>query len=193
MSRHLKVPKLLIDNFQGAYIREFPGFLKWWQWVEQTIGRTQSITTFLGRERTFFGRPNDPKTIREAIAYEPQSTVGDIVNEGGYRVWKEFPDAQVLGQYHDAYAFQVPVHLVNDLVPKMIKTFEVEIKTKGRTLVIPGEAKIGYNWAPNEEQKPIEKRMFRDGNPDGLTKWKGSFNRPRIEAAETSVLDRVFY
>jgi DNA polymerase-1 len=191
MARHLKVPKELIESFQRNYFAAFP-MRRWHTWVAAQLELHQSLTTFLGRERTFFGRPNDDTTLREAIAYEPQSTVGDIVNEGGYRVWATHREAQVLGQHHDAYLFQIPETRL-DLIPAIMNTFEVPITSNGRTLRIPAEAKVGWNWAPYEMDTPVEKRTFRDGNPDGLRKWKGSESRTRSEDPTASLLDRKLH
>lgn len=192
MSRHLKVPKELIENFQIEYFKAFP-MRKWHQWVAHQIATHQHITTFVGRERTFFGRVNSDEVLRQAIAYEPQSVVGDLVNEGGYRLWKKYPQAQVLAQIHDAYLFQIPETQVADLVPQMLNDFEVPVTSHGRTLRIPAEAKLGWNWSDYEMDKPEKKRTFRDGNPDGLRKWKGSELRTRTENPEASLLDRVFH
>lgn len=188
MAKHLKVDKSLITSFQQKYIPAF-GLRKWWSGVQQQLMRDQTLTTFLGRERTFFGRPNEDSTLREAIAYEPQSTVGDLVNEGGFRVWHKFPQAQVLAQIHDAYLFQIPETQVNTLVPQILETFEVPVRAPdgSRTLRIPAEAMLGWNWSKQDPKK----KTFSDGNPDGLGKWTGSFSRTRRESPETGLLDRV--
>lgn len=191
MARHLKVDKGLIEDFQRDYFKAFPAMRKWHTWVSEQLAIHQSITTFVGRERTFFGRPNDDATLRKAIAFEPQSVVGDLVNEGGYRVWKKFPEAQVLAQIHDAYLFQIPETRL-DLIAPILASFEVPVRDRksGRTLIIPAEAKIGWNWAGEEMSTPVEKRKFKDGNPDGLRKWKGSDTRVRTEDPSASLLDR---
>jgi DNA polymerase-1 len=194
MARHLKVDKSLIEEFQRNYFAAFPAMRKWHVWVSEQLALSQSITTFVGRERTFFGRPNDDTTLREAIAYEPQSVVGDLVNEGGYRVWKQFPEAQALAQIHDAYLFQIPETRL-DLIEPILKTFEVPVRDQksGRVLRIPAEAKVGWNWAGCEMETPVEKRKFKDGNPDGLRKWKGSESRTRTEDPTASLLDRKLH
>lgn len=188
MAKHLKVPVSLITAFQRKYIPAF-GLQKFWTGVQTSLMRDQTITTFLGRERTFFGRPDDDATLRKAIAYEPQSTVGDLVNEGGYRVWKKFPQAQVLAQIHDAFIFQIPENQVNQLVPQILETFQVPVRSPDgqRTLCIPAEAMLGWNWSKQDPKK----KTFSDGNPDGLAKWTGSFSRTRKERPEASLLDRV--
>lgn len=188
MAKHLKVPVSLITAFQRKYIPAF-GLQKFWNGVQAALMRDQSITTFLGRERTFFGRPNDDSTLRKAIAYEPQSTVGDLVNEGGYRVWKKFPQAQVLAQIHDAFIFQIPENQVNQLVPQILETFQVPVRSPDgkRTLTIPAEAMLGWNWSKQDPKK----KTFSDGNEDGLAKWSGTFSRTRREYPQAGLLDRV--
>lgn len=197
MAKHLKVPVGLIQSFQSKFCKgwdgngtgsAFPAFPKWWNWVGAQLGETQSITTFVGRERTFFGRPNDDATLREAIAYEPQSAVADLTNEGGLRVWRAFPEAQFLAQTHDSWTMQIPEDRL-DLVDPIRRTFEVEVYHKSHPLMIPSECKLGWNWS-NEDPT---KKLFKDGNPDGLRKWRGSETRRRTEDTEGSLLDRVLY
>jgi DNA polymerase-1 len=189
MARHLKVPKELIEDFQKKYFRAFPAMRRWHTWVAAKLMQDQSITTFLGRERTFFGKPNEDTTLREAIAYEPQSVVGDLVNEGGYRIWRQFPEAQVLAQIHDAYLFQVPVEAADRIVPQMLNHFEVPVTSRNRTLRIPAEAMVGFNWAKEDKKR----KMFSDGNPDGLAKWTGRLDRTRLEDPTAPLLDRLLH
>ena len=47
------------------------------------------VQTALGRYRTFFGHPQDGATHRKAVAFDPQSTVGDMLNLGLWLVWHE--------------------------------------------------------------------------------------------------------
>lgn len=194
MARHLKVPPKLIEDFQTPFKAAF-AFERWWSWVSEQLTLHQSITTFVGRERTFFGRPNDDSTLRKAIAYEPQSTVGDLVNEGGYRVWRKFclnGPVQILGQIHDAFIFQLPETDLH-LIPEILTTFEVPVHSPNRTLIIPTEAKVGWNWGSSEMYKPVDKRTHKDGNPDGLEKWTGKLSRTRTESPTDSLLDRILY
>lgn len=185
MAKHLKVPVKLIADFQEAYFKAFPAFSKWHNYCAFQLQTTGSLRTFLGRERIFFGRPDDEATLREAIAFEPQSIVGDIVNEGGYRLWKRFPQYQPLVQVHDAWLGQIPHNELGSLVKPILDTFEIPITDhkSGRTLIIPAEAKVGFNWQSFDQEN----------NPDGLKKWKGSDERVRQEFANENLLDRIIY
>lgn len=188
MAKHLKVAVDLIENFQFKYIKAFPGFKNWWQGIAFAIQTKGSLTTFLGRERTFFGRPDDDSTLREAIAFEPQSVVGDLVNEGGFRLWRQLPWWQPLCQIHDAWLGQIPHDdKLPERIQQIIEIFQVPVPSKtGRTLIIPSEAKVGFNWA-NYNDDPSKGTL----NLDGLKKWKGQDERQRTEWANQNLLDRV--
>lgn len=180
MARHLKVPPKLMEDFQHNYFETFPGIRRWHRWVAQQIQTTQVLTTPFGRQRHFFGRPNDDTTLREAIAFSPQSSTGDRMNLGLYRIWRDMRSnsIQLIAQVHDAVYFQFPEGKVDEqeAVEQALKLIRVDIEHKGRTLIVPGEAKSGWNWGNYDEKL----------NPDGLKKCKGKDTRTR-----SNWLDRV--
>jgi DNA polymerase I-like protein with 3'-5' exonuclease and polymerase domains len=64
-----------------------------------------------GRRRQFYGRTGDEATIREAVAFEPQSVIADTLNQAMLRLWRKGPaigGIQLLAQIHDAILLQVP-------------------------------------------------------------------------------------
>jgi DNA polymerase-1 len=161
MSRHLKVPARVMDTFQTAYFAAYPCIQRWHQWVAQQVQRHGTLTTPFGRERRFFGRPDDDTTLRKAIAFSPQSSTGDRLNLGLWRIWKNMPSIQLLAQVHDAVYFQYPEDAdEHALVAQALALVRVTLRAGGREFVIPGEAKIGWNWAQASAD-----------NPDGLVKW----------------------
>lgn len=182
MSKHLKVTERVMADFQCAYFTAFPGIPKWHRWVAHQLGVHQEITTPLGRRRIFFGRPGDDATLREAIAFCPQSVVGDLLNVALWRVWKFLPEVQLLGQIHDAIVFQYPEDREVELMSRALELTRVPVTLGNRTLIIPSEAKVGWNWA-SQDKKPFTP----ENNPNGLKKWKGQpDDRRRVTG-----LDRV--
>lgn len=178
MAGHLKVESKIMQEFQinycGTHERPggaFPGIRKWHYYVREELQSNRSITTLLGRKRTFFGRPNDDSTLREAIAFEPQSVVGDLLNTALWRVWKHEPRVQLLGQIHDAIVFQYPDDPKTEveIIDRCLELTRIPITARGRTMTIPSECKIGWNWAERDDTK----KKFKDGNPNGLVKYKG--------------------
>lgn len=168
MAKHTKVQTKVIEEFQARYFTAFPAIKLWHDWVRRELRTTSYLTSLFGRRRNFFGRAQDDETLREAIAYDPQSSTADEIDKGMLKVWriaKQF-DIQLLVQVHDSILAQVPVDVVNDAVPAMMEAMRVPIQLDGgREFHVPIEAKVGFNWGDFD---PATGR-----NPDGLRKWKG--------------------
>lgn len=175
MARHLKVPTKLMETFQTAYFRAYP-IPRWHTWTAGQIQTIQQLTTPFGRRRHFFGRPNDDTTLREAVAYVPQSATADRMNLALWRIWYYMGTrVQLLAQVHDAVYFQFPQDAdASALIAEAIghlRTPFTHTRPNGqvRTFDVPGEAKVGWNWGNYHEKH----------NPDGLQKWRGEDGRKR--------------
>lgn len=186
MARHLKVIVGLMEDFQRRYFGAFPGIPSWHKWTAGQLGIHQVLSTPLGRRRTFFGRPGDDSTLREAIAYVPQSVVGDILN---YIAWKflfQMPGTELLAQIHDAIVFQYPDETEAEIIPKALAMALEPITVESlvqpgtyRTITIPSECKVGWNWADSVIKTSGGKKI---NNPNGLKKWTGAVDdRKRLE------------
>lgn len=203
-SRALKVPLSVMDEFQARYCRgrkadkakniqaiepAFPAHTRWWQWTAQQIQTVGWITTPFGRKRHFFGRQDAGETLREAIAFLPQGTTADRMNLGLWRVWKYMPEVQLLGQGFDSITFQYDQDADEDkIVSKALGLLRIPLYApSGREFVVPGEAKVGWNWGIQITQKDIEiakakgKKLPRF-NPDGLIKWRPGQKDSRVRA-----------
>lgn len=162
MARHLKVPVRIMEKFQRDYFSAYPCIPKFHQWVAQELQTHQTLSTPFGRERHFFGRPNDDATLREAIAYCGQSPTGDRMNLGLWRIWKHMgKEVQLLAQVHDAVYFQYKETADESaIVRQALNLIQVFLSHRTRSFTIPGEAKTGWNWG-----------IHSTANPDGLKKW----------------------
>jgi DNA polymerase I-like protein with 3'-5' exonuclease and polymerase domains len=187
MAKHLKVQTRLMEDFQHGYFEAFPGIPKWHRYVAQELQLGQYIETLLGRGRHFFGRPNDDSTLREAIAYEPQSCVGDLLNLGAWRVWKYGAkhDIRLMAQLHDAILVDYPdePELEDDRLRWVKSQLLVPLHISGDTFVIPSEAASGWNWG-----KFSDNPKKGSVNLAGVKKFKDREARTR---PEMSGLDRV--
>lgn len=181
MSRHLKIPLKVAEEFQRRYCHgdscAYPAHQLYWQWIAESLQTTNKLVTPFGRERHFFGRAGDDTTLREAIAFLPQSTTADRMNLGLWRVWKHMPEVQCLGQGFDSITFQYRGK-DEDIIPRALELIKVELTDpkSGRRYVVPGEAKVGWNWGAQVLQSDIDKAVAAGRkpprlNPDGLVKW----------------------
>lgn len=182
ISAETRIPVQLIADFQPAYFKAFPGISKWHSWVRQKLLKDGWITSLLGRRRQFMGRRWEAETLRSAIAFEPQSVVADLVGRGILRIWrKNLPYVQLLMHATDALVFQYREERP-EAVLEVKALFEEELPImNGRSMLIPSEPKVGWNWSYQS-----------DSNPDGLIKF-GNDTRKRQNNPAASFLDRRFY
>lgn len=176
-ARALKVPIKIMETFQARYCRGAPGIEpafgcipQYWQWISTQLATEGHITTPFGRQRHFFGRPDDAATLREAIAFVPQSMTADRTNLGLWKVWKYMPEVQLLAQTHDSITFQYDdkgVAYEKEVLGRALELIRVPLEIPGRTYIVPGEAKIGWNWG----NRKLNKRTGEVVNPLGLQKF----------------------
>jgi DNA polymerase I-like protein with 3'-5' exonuclease and polymerase domains len=171
MAKHSKVETQVIEEFQRHYFNTFPCIPLWHKWVQAELKELSYLTTLLGRRRYFFGRWNDDKNLREAIAHSPQSMTADEVDIGLLRIWRHPPGrVQLLMQVHDSILLQFPEELEDEIVPWAMELMRVEIPlVRGRSFTVPVEAKTGWNWGAHDAED----------NADGLVTWKGGDTRTR--------------
>ena len=189
IAKNLNVEQAIVAEFQQAYFTAFPAIKSWHLNVAQQLQTQGQLTTFLGRQRHFFSRLTDDATLREAIAFEPQSIVGDVMNEAIRRLHNA-PNVQLLAQIHDAVVFQYPEHLELPVLTSAYKLLQVPLTIRDKTFTIPIELSSGWNWGKREETK--DGRII---NPDGLKKFKFSSpdTRTRLVSHDTPLLHRPIW
>lgn len=172
ISRALKLPMAVIEAFQERYYSAFPAILEWHKWVRKQLAETHMLTTPFGRTRHFFGRSDDDSTVREAIAYSPQSSTADRMNLGLWRTWHKFgpkspTPVRLLAQVHDAIYFLYRPKDEPIIIPAVLEQISVPMThPSGNTLIVPGEAKIGWNWgnAWTQEMENAAAKRSADAN-----------------------------
>jgi DNA polymerase-1 len=173
-----KLPETVVRDFQPKYFQAFPAHLLWHGSVDRRLRTEGYLISLSGRKRWFFGRRNDPSTLREAIAYDPQGSLADIVNRAMLRIWRK-RTAILMMQDHDALTFMYPEELEDEIIPALQEDLVEEIPLQhGRVLRIPYDCKVGWN-----------KGDVSEANPDGLKDYAGQDQRRR--QPQVSLLDRI--
>lgn len=176
-----KLPEPIVQRFQPTYFGAFPAHLQWHAQVASQLRSSGFLITLTGRKRIFMGRRNDPATLREAIAYDPQGSLADIVNRAMLRIWRERVAILVM-QDHDALTFMYPEDREDEIVPRLAAMLTESLPLHhGRAMRIPYDCKVGYNkgdWNATT-------------NPDGLKDYSGNDQRQR--QPQVRLLDRVFH
>jgi hypothetical protein len=162
MSKHSHIDIGLIQHYQDVFFAVFPEMRLWHNWVIEQVQVRGEITTIMGRPRRFFGRPSDDSTIREAVAFEPQSLGADYTNTALLQLHK----ASLLGlplemrvQKHDELIFTFADADEEWLIPKVVEIMEhaVELRSptgETRLLRIPAEPETGWNLGRHSAANP---------------------------------------
>jgi DNA polymerase I len=166
-----------VEEFQPAYFSAFPAHLRWHSHIETQLRLEGRLISLSGRKRQFWGRRNDPDTVRAALAFDPQGSLADIVNRGMLQAWSA-RTCTILMQCHDAVVIQYPEEREDEIIPQVQKELEVTLTLNhGRKFTIPYDCKTGWNWGKASNE-----------NPDGLREFVGHDERKRQESV--SILDQ---
>lgn len=175
-----KIETEVVEDFQNLYFKTFPAHLLWHKNVQENLRERGYLISLMGRRRHFFGRRDDPRTYRAALAYDPQGSLADIVNTAMLNIWRR-QTAQLMMNDHDALTFQYPEETENEIIPKIAAQLPVPVElSHDRRLVIPYDCKVGWNKGEYHPQK----------NPDGLKDFNQGDKRKRSK--EIHILDRKF-
>ena len=195
-AKALNVSLEVMKHFQRTYLGEFKGLPRMHTDIarEITTSRPTQIITPLGRKRLFFGRTYADDILRKAVAYRPQSSIGDILNVGMWRIWKHLREAELLTQLYDAVLIQydddpdVERRVLTRAMDLMtIPVLVTDTRLRGamtRTMTVPVEASVGWNWAKIDKRDPAK-------NPDGLITYAGSDTRVRQVSPEDEIRTRL--
>lgn len=174
-----RLPINIIAEFEPKYYGAFPGIPRWHTWVAEELKSRRSLTTLTGRRRYFFKRPSDKKLLKEAIAYDPQGSLADIVNQAMLRIWRQ-DIAILMFQDHDALTFMYPERDESTTIPLLQSLLTHPLPLAGgRDLCIPYDCEVGWNKSHYHPEK----------NPEGLREYEGYDNRKR--SAIKGILDRT--
>lgn len=161
MSKHSHIDIKLIEHYQSVYFAACPELLKWHRWVAEQVQTVGEITTMLGRTRRFFGRPNDDATIREAVAYEPQSVAADYCNRALVRLHNmgsKFPAVIRLSKHDELVVSGKEENegLILDIMREQMEERITLVAPNGmrREWFVPAEAESGWNLGRKSDSNP---------------------------------------
>lgn len=164
-SERAGVPKAVGERIRNAYYTKYT-ISAWHKKVETALRNglrewnlpVRCLRNLFGRERTFFGRL-DESTFREAYAYVPQSTVGDLLNiqfVAARQLCRERGlTARPVLQVHDSQVWSVRQCELASLASIIRECAEIEMTSPDglRKFKIPIELKVGENWGKMKEYK----------------------------------------
>ena len=151
ISAHLNVPEAVGQEFQDRYFDRFSGVPEWQKAVQIELQSFGKLTNALGRERVFFGRLDSRETLKEALAWYPQSLISDILKIGMLRVWREFemtqePVVRLHADMHDGLLMSIREDHLDAVVPHIKRLMTVPVAFPAGTMTMVPDFAVGYQW-----------------------------------------------
>lgn len=143
--------KKMINGYVGMH----PGLKLWWDEVAYEVRTTRKLSNLFGFIRRFNGNVN--QILPVAVAFVPQSTIGDYLNYGLLACANDAGLAelgfQLLLQVHDAIGFQYPISNRAEVLARVRRLMDigVRIPKTGKMLHIPVEIQCGPSWGEEKE------------------------------------------
>lgn len=154
------IPILEARRAYERYMTEFDGIPAWQGWVANEIKEHRPLCNPMGRCVHLFGRPWDPHTVKQGLAFLPSSTLADIEDVAMWQVWWELEQEGLwlLAQVHDALLHEFP-HDRLDLEKRLLELMAIpvpitDIRGNTRVMTIGVETAIGRNWGHKSEDNP---------------------------------------
>ena len=144
------LPALTCKTLLEGYKQQTPMLGEWKRGVEDKIRATRTLISSYGRKRQFLGRLND-SLFRSAYAFSPQSTVGEIVEDGIKAINAEVPLCQIMLNNHDEVIVQSDPKDRLAVMKEVKRCMEIPLTIHGKELIIPVDFKVGPDWGRLEE------------------------------------------
>lgn len=129
------------EKMQARWFSAHPGIKRWQERTvaSQAKGYVQNI---FGYRWYFFDRFHLP----DALAWQPQSVVGRVINTAWQRIHAEAPEIQVLLQVHDSLAGQFPTHAKPQAIETLRKLAHVTVPYPDPLVIPVGIKTSGVSW-----------------------------------------------
>lgn len=148
--------------YNKKWLSLYVGIKQWWLAVENQLAANRTIITPYGRRRVFYGQWGDP-LFKEAIAYNPQSTVADhalgaiqpeLGISGGILGISKLPDVKnhcrLITTAHDSVLLEVPLGSEREIAPQVYKQFHRPLVVNGDEFTIPVDGEYGERYGELE-------------------------------------------
>lgn len=155
-----------------AYHHIYPGIRNSFHaGIRNQLNKDRTLTNCFGRKIHFLDQWGD-ELFKSAYSALPQSTVVDSLNQGLCASYFDTDltrtiNADILAQVHDSILFQFPTVILKtperlyEVVERIYKYVSPTITYHGRSINIPTDTKMGYNWG-----------LHGGNNPDGMQEVK---------------------
>lgn len=142
----------IAKKVREIYLTRFEQVTEWQADVWAEVQKTRTLTNPFGRRRIFTGPTageGSEHTKKEALAFIPQSTVPDLMNQALLKLVASPPVVgfEVLLNVHDALFGQAPISAQEAWIPAVREAMQIPFTINGHLVRIPVDIKIGPRWS----------------------------------------------
>jgi DNA polymerase I-like protein with 3'-5' exonuclease and polymerase domains len=174
-----KPPYVTITERQAkVYAERWHGYYnvkRWWEDIENKLRHDRTLTTIYGRRRVFYSHWSDD-LLKEATAFEPQSTIADHmlgavqpevgVTGGLLKVYHTIikpskGSIKLINTSHDSGLLECPNALVNEVAEQFVDCLYRPMIIEGEELYVPVDCEVGEVWGELHKHKvPLHKKQY---------------------------------
>ncbi len=132
------------ERFQKIYFGTYPGIKDWHNRVEHQIRARHYVQNAFGYRRYYFDRTDG--LLPEALAWIPQSTVGNVINRAWLNIHNNLPEVKVLLQVHDSLAGEFPTHLKTWCLARMREESQIIVPYEDPLIIPVGIKTSEKSW-----------------------------------------------
>jgi DNA polymerase-1 len=132
--------------FQRRWFELHPGVRDWHNRVRAQLQAERSVRNAFGYRRFYFERIDD-RTLNQALAWIPQSTVAIVTNRAWTNIDEQLdPLVQVLLQVHDSLVLQTPTSRLAEAKRKLLPLIQIPVPYPDPLTIPWGIKSSGVSW-----------------------------------------------
>lgn len=133
-----------VGKARKRYLSIHPNIEPYWAELDKQIKKRRYVENKFGYRWYIFDRVEGE--LPNAIAWIPQSTVGNVINRAWLNIHNNLPEVQVLIQVHDSLAGQGPTHLTEKWVPALEREARIVIPYPDPLIIPVGVKTSPLSW-----------------------------------------------
>lgn len=138
-------------KLKDMYHKTTPQLRLWYQRIQEKLRKDRTLVNGFGRIHRFLGRLDDT-TYRSAYSFDPQSTIGDLMNRSIVRIYNKYGDfINMILQLHDGLYVLSPLGKRAETVSILLECMIEPIKVNDEEFFIEVDFKAGPSWGELEE------------------------------------------
>lgn len=130
------------EKMQARWFAAHPGIKRWQDRTKALAEGKGYVQNIFGYKWYMFDRLNLP----DALAWQPQSVVGRVINTAWQRIHTEAPEIQVLLQVHDSLAGQFPAAQASQHISTLRKLATVQVPYPDPLIIPVGIKTSEVSW-----------------------------------------------